>query len=182
MEKEAWKPWRVLLWLILILLTLTLIGLATFLLYPRIPTVQLASFDIKKGAEVNIKSDNYISYHVNSLDGMVLYDNETVGSFHLKNFIVKARSTTNLAFPITITITKGLIQACIGAVQISAIVQLEVDLKLTSWTGKKFHRDITVTIPCPRLDDILEGTKALNTSELAKLWQQYKKPLLNLIT
>lgn len=155
---------------VVIALILCGLGIAAFFLYPRIPEVTFVSFDVAKGATLKIKSENYIDVTVNSVKGNITHANEQVGTFNKGSFVVAARDTTLVTIPVSITITGQAVKTCSQSSSIKGHVDLLIDLKLISWTGKKIKHALDINIPCPKLDKSdLEARIRANPGLLAEM-------------
>lgn len=133
------------------LLLLSVLGAAIYFLFPRIPRVNVVSADAVKGVTLEISSENYIDYTVNSIKGHGIYQGEVLVTIDKGVFVIKAREKTIVHIPIHISspLPRSAVEKCLMDSDVPVHVKCEIDLKIISWTGKKIPINMDVPVPCP---------------------------------
>lgn len=143
-------------WKLAVLISLTVIMIASlavtiFMFWPRPVDVRIRSFDTR-GATIAIRSENLVDYTVKSLIVSIEYEHEKIGELRKDGFVVASRAETIVTLPISsVSLSRGALKGCAEGKQISVQLNIEVDLLLISWTGKKIRNRRTVDIPCGEL-------------------------------
>jgi hypothetical protein len=143
-----WK--KVLLGIIIfIFLVLMALGILAYFFWPRGLQVKLDSFDMKQ-ATITIYSKNLVDYTVNNLHITVLYAGVySLASMEKSDFVVKGQGSTTISLPTYgFNIPPPVIGHCERYTDLPLDLEITVDLKLLSWTGKKIKTKETMNLPC----------------------------------
>lgn len=143
-------------WIILIILGtflffLAVLGATVFILFPRIPRVDVVSADVVNGITMKITSKSYVDYTVNSIKGQGTFHGDVLAIIDKGNFVIKAGDETTVQIPVHISkpIPKSALEKCLSDSSVPIEVMVEIDIKLISWTGKKIRIERTMMAPCP---------------------------------
>ena len=142
------QPFRF--WTVLgaLLVCLSGLGVAGYLLYPRTPTY-VASFDLSKGAHIKLRSENYIDWTVNRVQCWAYFKGEKLMEGEARGFVVKAQSESELLLPVSLFLSPSAIAHCSKSTHIPVKLHIDIDLALISWTGKRIRIAKNVSIACP---------------------------------
>lgn len=142
------QPFRF--WTVLgaLLVVLSGLGVAGYLLYPRTPTY-VASFDLSKGAHIKLRSENYIDWTVKRVQCWAYFQGEKLMEGEARDFVVKAQRESELLLPVSLFLSPAAVEHCANSTHIPVKLHIDIDLALISWTGKRIRIAKDVSIACP---------------------------------
>lgn len=170
-NRISWRK-RAIVTIITVLLVAFFLGVG-FLVWPRQPTVALLSFDFDEQTptapgpdgelytnwigKLSVVSTNFLDIGVRAIDVQAyLASNQSlpVGTGRVSNVTIKRRRETVIPMAFKVPVFQpssgkpSLLEQCMYAPTVNLVVNAQVDLSLTHWTGKRLHKSMKKTVDC----------------------------------
>lgn len=127
------------------------LGLAGFLLYPRVPEVRLLGVS-RRGATISVRSANYVDYTVRRVRAEYEALGATQATLQRDDFVIRRRSTTTLTIPVTgFSPSAAALQHCLLHDALPGSLRIALDLAVLRWTGKTIRTSRPQSLPCGEL-------------------------------